>query len=171
MIDILRHVFAYGIKSNDAVARITLYIFFTSLIMRHGGVSLFESLNDFIDSVFFIFGISFIDIGQVGKKLCFAKENPDSVLAPDSMRFLAAIWKTHVFFPSLYVCRWIDTQWQVWCVHTLAMNKTREQLDDILMRKCGSIIHPGPAVSEDLVLFFSLFSQHCSALYITIYME
>lgn len=121
-------------------------IFFTSLIMRHGGVFLFESLYDFIDSVFLslAFLLSMLDKLEKSSVL---QENPDSVLAPDSMRFLAAIWKTHVFFLSLYVCRWIDTQWQVWCVYTLAMNKTREQLDDTLTRKCGSIIHSGPAVS------------------------
>jgi hypothetical protein len=89
-----------------------------------------NSFYAFLELVFFLWH-SFIDIGQAGKKLCFAKEKLDSVLVPDSTRVLAAIWKA-LFSTGPFVCRWIDTQQLVWRVYMLAMNKTREQFDDAL---------------------------------------
>lgn len=62
---------------------------------------LFELFYGFIDLVFLSLTFLLSILDKLEKKLCFAKENPDSILAPDSMRFLAAIWKTSVCFPQV----------------------------------------------------------------------
>lgn len=128
---------------------------------------MFELFYGFIDLVFFIFGISFIDIGQVGKKLCFAKKRTRIVYSFPTVCASWQLFGNPLFSTGLCVCRWIDTQWLVWCVYMLARNKTREQLD-ALMRKHRS---PRTDVFHGPITLFSLFFQYCSALYITTYTE
>lgn len=133
MIDIIRHLFCLRHKINNAVARITPFFFH---VLNHHAAwwrLVFELFYGFIDLVFLSLTFLLLILDELEKSSVLQKRTRIVYSFPT----VCASWQLFgkpLFSTGLCVCRWIDTQWLVWCVYMLAINKTREQLD-ALMRK------------------------------------